>query len=127
MKFLPALRQFLHDAIAPVASYNEPQQVSKNEIAMSPARNQFGVPQYPPTDARRLFVLLSAIDLLERPTVAAIADLTDREREDIEADIQTLREQYGVALTKIGEVYHIESWGEVLKKNGVKKYLKPSI
>ena len=35
---------------------------------MSFARNQFGVPQYPEHDARRLFVLLSAIDLLERPT-----------------------------------------------------------
>lgn len=127
MKFLPALRQFLHDAIAPVASYNEPQQVSKNETAMTPARNPFGVPQYPPTDARRLFVLLSAIDLLERPTAAAIADLTGCDRDGIEADVQTLREQYGVVLPRIGEVYHIESWGEVLKKNGVKKYLKAKI
>ena len=33
---------------------------------MTPLRNQFGVPQYPEHDARRLFVLLSAIDLLER-------------------------------------------------------------
>jgi hypothetical protein len=88
------------------------------------AINQFGVTQYPDDDARRLFVLLSAIDLLERPTASAIADLTGLDRERIDDDIAKLREQYGVALQKVGDVYHIESWGEVLRKNGVKKYLK---
>ena len=91
---------------------------------MTPTRNQFGVPQYPAADARRLFVLLSAIDLLERPTAAAIADLTGHDREAIDAEVQKLREEYGVVLPKVGEVYRIESWGDVLKKNGVKKYLK---
>lgn len=89
-----------------------------------PPRNQFGVPQYPEHDARRLFVLLSAIDLLERPTVSAIADLTSYEKEKIDDEVMQLREQFGVVLHKVGEVYHIQSWGEVLKKNGVKKYLK---
>lgn len=87
-------------------------------------KNQFGVPQYAEDDARRLFVLLSAIDLLERPTASAIADLTSLDRERIDEDVLKLREQYGVELIKTGEVYRIESWGEVLKKNGVKKYLK---
>lgn len=87
-------------------------------------KNQFGVPQYPEHDARRLFVLLSAIDLLERPTVSAIADLTSHDREKIDADVAILREQYGVLLHKVGEIYHIESWGDVLKKNGVKQFLK---
>jgi len=87
-------------------------------------RNQFGVPQYPQHDARRLFVLLSAIDLLERPTLSAIADLTSHDKETIEADVQKLREQFGVVLHKVGEIYHIASWGDVLKKNGVKRYLK---
>jgi hypothetical protein len=86
--------------------------------------NQFGVTQYPDNDARRLFVLLSAIDLLERPTASAIADLTGRDKETIDDDIAILREQYGVLLIKVGDVYRIESWGEVLKKAGVKKYLK---
>ena len=40
---------------------------------MNYPKNHFGVPQYPENDARRLFVLLSAIDLLERPTVSAVA------------------------------------------------------
>lgn len=87
-------------------------------------KNQFGVPQYPEQDARRLFVLLSAIDLLERPTVSAIADLTSHDRETIDADVARLREQYGVVLHKVGDIYHIESWGDVLKKNGVRRYLK---
>lgn len=86
--------------------------------------NQFGVPQYPDNDARRLFVLLSAIDLLERPTASAIADLTGLDKEAIDDDIAKLREQYGVLLLKVGDVYRIDSWGEVLKKSGVKKFLK---
>lgn len=91
---------------------------------MTPARNHFGVPQYADTDARHLFVLLAAIDLLERPTVSAIADLIGRERESIDRDVMRLREEYGVQLHKVGDIYHIESWGEVLKKNGVKRFLK---
>ncbi|MDB5794356.1 MAG: hypothetical protein JWR25_735 [Noviherbaspirillum sp.] len=92
---------------------------------MSYGVNHFGVIQYPDNDARRLFVLLSAIDLLERPTASAIADLISLDRDAIEQDLEKLREQYGVTVHKIGEVYRIESWGEVLKKNGVTKYLKP--
>ncbi|RZI39947.1 hypothetical protein EGT07_25965 [Herbaspirillum sp. HC18] len=91
---------------------------------MTYPRNDFGVPQYPDHDARRLFVLLSAIDLLERPTLSAIADLTSHDRESIEADVQRLRNEFGVILHKVGEIYHIESWGDVLKKSGVKRYLK---
>lgn len=87
-------------------------------------KNQFGVPLYSEHDARRLFVLLAAIDLLERPTVSAITDLTSMERDTIEAGIGVLREQFDVMLPKIGEVYRIESWGGVLKKEGVKRFLK---
>jgi hypothetical protein len=91
---------------------------------MSFAKNHFGVPQYPEHDARRLFVLLAAIDLLERPTVSALADLTGQEREAVDTGVQALREQYGVLLHKVGEIYHIESWGDLLKEDGVKRFLK---
>lgn len=91
---------------------------------MSYSKNQFGVPQYPEHDARRLFVLLSAIDLLERPTVSALADLTSHDKDTIDAEVLKLREEYGVVLHKVGDIYRIEDWGDVLKKNGVKKYLK---
>lgn len=89
---------------------------------MSLPRNSFGIPQYPTDDVRRLFVLLCAIDLLERPTAAAIADLTGLEREAIDAGVMRLREEFGVDLARVGEVYRIESWGEVLKKNGVRRH-----
>ncbi len=91
---------------------------------MTFTKNEFGVPQYPDGDARRLFVLLAAIDLLERPTISAIADLTSHHRDTIATDIAVLHEQYGVTLHKLGDVYRIESWGDVLKKQGVKKFLK---
>lgn len=92
---------------------------------MSFIKNEFGVPQYPDNDARYLFVLLAAIDLLERPTASAIADLTSHDKDTIDTDILKLREQYGVDLHKVGEVYRIQSWGDVLKKQGVQKLLKP--
>lgn len=93
---------------------------------MNLPRNQFGVPQYPTDDARRLFVLLCAIDLLERPTAAAVADLTGYERESIDAGVMRLREEFGVDLARVGEVYHIESWGDVLNKDGVRQHaLRP--
>lgn len=87
-------------------------------------RNEFGVPQYPASDARRLFVLAAAIDLLERASQAAISDLTSLPREDIDPDVNRLREEFGMVLHKVGDTYRIESWGAVLQRDGVKKYLK---
>lgn len=87
-------------------------------------RNQFGVPQYPDEDVRRLFVLLAAIELLERPTQSALADLTGHPRETIDAAVLRLREEFGVNLHKVGDIYHIADWGDVLKARGVKRHLK---
>lgn len=90
---------------------------------MSIARNQFGVPQYPLDDARHLLVLLAAIDLLERPTVSALADFTGFNRDRIDLDAIKLREQFGVVLHKVGEIYRLESWGDVLNKDGVTRVM----
>ena len=87
-------------------------------------RNQFGVPQYPHDDARRLFVLASAIDLLERPTPTAIDDLTGIDKTTIDSEVDKLREQYGMVIHKFGEIYRIESWGKVLNKESVAKAMK---
>ena len=87
-------------------------------------KNEFGVVQYPEDDIRRLFVLLAALDLLERPTLATIADLTNLNPETIDDDIERLQEQFGVQIHKLGSVYRIESWGDILRKNGVLKRLK---
>ncbi len=91
---------------------------------MNTPKNQFGVPQYPDNDVRRLLVLLAAIDLLERPTLSAIADLTSLDREAVDTGVMRLREEFGVGLHKVGDIYHIESWGDLLKETGVRNCLK---
>lgn len=88
-------------------------------------KNQFGVPQYPHDDARRLFVLASAIDLLEHPTATAIDDLTGIDKSTIDSEIDKLREQYGMVIHKFGETYRIASWGTILNKENVAKAMKP--
>ncbi len=87
-------------------------------------KNQFGVPQYPHGDARRLFILASAIDLLERPTPTAIDDLTGIDKTTIDDEVNKLREQYGMVIHKFGEIYRIESWGKILNKESVAKAMK---
>lgn len=86
--------------------------------------NEHGVPQYPKGDVRRLFVLLSAIDQLERPTLTSLANFTGHNKGTIDADVFKLREQFGVSIDRDGPVFRLRSWGEVLKKNGVKAHLR---
>lgn len=93
---------------------------------MTFSKNEFGIPLYPEGDARRLFVLLAAIDLLERPTVSAIADFTNHDKDTIDKDVAILQEQFGVLLLKVGHVYRIESWGGILNQQGVRTFLKAS-
>lgn len=87
-------------------------------------KNENGVTQYPKADARRLFVLLAAIDFLERPTLTTLSDFTGHNKGTIDADIEKLREQYGVTVEKNGPVYRVGSWGDLLKKGAVKKFLQ---
>lgn len=82
-------------------------------------KNQFGVVQYPADDARRLFVLAAAIELLERATAASIADLTSIAIDAIDGDVDILHEQYGVKIACLGNVYRIDDWGDVLQRDGV--------
>lgn len=86
--------------------------------------NQFGIPQYQHDDARRLFVLVSAIDLLERPTATALDDLTGIDKTLIDEYVQKLCEQYGMAIHKFGEIYRIESWGTILNRESLQKMLQ---
>ena len=85
--------------------------------------NDYGVLQYPKGDARRLFVVLAAIDCLERPTITSIAAYTGHNKGTIDADVEKLRDQYGVDIQRDGPVFVLRSWGDVLKKAGVKKFL----
>lgn len=86
---------------------------------MALKKNNFGVLQYPDDDARRLFVLLGAIDLLERATLSAISDMTGIAVESIDDDIDILCQQFGVKVHKLGNVYRIDSWGDILQRDGV--------
>jgi len=83
--------------------------------------NTNGVWQYPRADSRRLFVLLAAIDRLERPTLTSISNYIGHNKGTIDSDVAKLNEQFGVIISKAGPVYSIESWGEILNKIGVLK------
>jgi hypothetical protein len=85
--------------------------------------NEHGVPQYPKAHAGRLVVTLAAIDMLERPTTASVAALTGLRKGHIDQYVQALRDQYGLTIVKEGPVFHITSWGELLKRAGVRKAL----
>lgn len=80
--------------------------------------------QYPKGDARRLFNLLVAIDSLDRPTLTSLAEHTGHNKGTIPADVDKLIEQYGVEIVKDDAVFRVVSWGDVLKKTGVKNILK---
>lgn len=80
--------------------------------------------QFPKGDARRLFSLLLAIDVLERPTLTTLANYTGHNKGTIPADIEKLCKQYGVKIVKEDAIFRLESWGDVLKKTGVKNILK---
>lgn len=86
--------------------------------------NENGVPQYGKGDIRRLFVLLAAIDQLERPTLVNLVNLTGHNKGTIAVDIEKIGVQLGVVIAKNGPIYRIEDWGAILKKIGVKKHLK---
>ncbi|MFM0265491.1 hypothetical protein [Paraburkholderia sediminicola] len=86
--------------------------------------NEYGVPQYPKGDARRLFVVLAAIGHLERATLVTLAQYTGHNKGTINADVERLREQYGVDIKKDGATYSVRSWGAILKKGGVKEHLR---
>ncbi|EPG8943885.1 hypothetical protein L4Z64_001292 [Pseudomonas aeruginosa] len=89
--------------------------------------NSHGVPQYPKGHAGRLLVTLAAIDQLDHPTSQTVADLTGLSKGNIDRYVATLNAEFGTQIVKNGPVFHIESWGEVLKKTGVKKTLSSSV
>lgn len=86
--------------------------------------NANGVPQYPRGHAGRLFVALAAVATLERPTAASVANLTGLTKGSVDRLVMVdLSYQLGVDVAKNGPVYHIESWGSVVKAEGIKKCL----
>ena len=78
---------------------------------------------YPKGDVRRLFVIASAIEELGSPTLLQLAEFTGHNKGTIPADVEKLREQLGVSISKEGIHYTLLDWGDKLKKTGVKKDL----
>lgn len=89
--------------------------------------NPYGVPQYPKGHTGRLLVTLAAIDYLENPTAQTIADLTGLSKGNIGNYVAALNDELGTDIVKVGPVFKIESWGDVLKKTGVRRALTRSI
>lgn len=89
-------------------------------------QNEHGVPQYPKSDARRLFVLLAAIERLPRPTLTTLAAYTGHNKGTIHRDIVKLAEQYGVKIVKTGPVYRLSDWGPILSPSGIREHLPPN-
>lgn len=85
--------------------------------------NEYGVPQYPKGHAGRLLVVMAAIDRLRPATATSVAELTGLSKGNIDAYVAALNAELGTVIIKIGPEYIIESWGDVLKKGGVKKAL----
>lgn len=85
--------------------------------------NENGVPQYPKGHAGRLLVTLAAIDMLERPTATSVAALTGLSKGKIDDYVHALNAEFGTVIVKVGPVYRVDSWGEILKQEGVKNAL----
>ena len=85
--------------------------------------NENGVPQYPKGHAGRLLVTLAAIDKLERATASSVAELTGLSKGKIDDYVQALNAELGTVIVKVGAVYRVDSWGDVLKRAGVKNAL----
>jgi hypothetical protein len=81
--------------------------------------NEHNIVQYPKSDPRRLFVLLYALETLDRPTINTISTYTGLNKGLINTNINNLIEFYGLDITKDGPVYAISSWGDILNKTGV--------
>lgn len=79
---------------------------------------------FPKGDARRLFKLLLAIEELDRPTTWTLAAHTGHNKGTILADVERLREQFGVEIEQDGAVFAVTSWGAILKKSAMKKFLQ---
>lgn len=91
-----------------------------SDASEGPGQRPTGL-QYARGDARRLLMLLAAVDRLPRPTLTTLAAATGHNKGTIARDVERLREQFGVHISKQGPVYRIEDWGRILRPAGVRE------
>ncbi|WP_454727930.1 MULTISPECIES: hypothetical protein [Cupriavidus] len=99
----------------------EPVAQSKPQPAAKRARQQTAG-RFPKGDVRRLMVLLAAIEALPRATITTLAEATAHNKGTIAADIDKLREQFGVAIAFDTPVYRLDDWGPLLRPKGVRGF-----
>ena len=79
---------------------------------------------YPKYDARRLLVVLFALERLERnATLHYIAQEIDCTRAEVQRAIETAQKTFLVDIEKEGSVYKLTSWG-ILDKNAALASIK---
>lgn len=92
-------------------------------ITLSFPKNEHGVPQYPKGHTGRLWVVLAAIEKLERPTVVNIANLTGLSKGNVDKYVHDIQEGLGVTITKDNAIFSIQSWGVLINPKEVAQCL----
>lgn len=81
---------------------------------------------FPKGDVRRLLTLALAIESLERATLVSLAAATGHHKQTVQDDVPKLA-QLGIEVEKTGPVYRLTSWGPILKRTALKKFLQGQI
>ena len=83
-------------------------------------------PSYPKRDIRRMLIVLAAIaELRPHATLVRIAMRTGLDRHTVTGLVDQARAQVGVTNSKVGTVYRIVSWGQVIRPSGARLALNP--
>lgn len=91
-------------------------------------KNALGVPQYPKGHAGRLFVVAAAVSTLERPTASSVAALTGLSKGNMDKTVLLdIPSQLGIKTAKVGAVYRIIDWGDLVKQGSVGRCLVLSV
>ena len=75
-------------------------------------------------DLRRLWLILGAVDALERPSLVAIVEAVGMPKPTVSDALKKLMSGQvpGLKIVKNGPVYEIQEWGGFITKTGVRKF-----
>lgn len=88
---------------------------------MRKSKNPFR--KYKKGDVRRLFILIAAIDSIERPTMCVLARYLGCSNASIGKSVEKINEQLGVNIVSENAVYRITKWGDMINKKSIKNIL----
>ncbi|NRF83776.1 helix-turn-helix domain-containing protein [Burkholderia gladioli] len=78
---------------------------------------------FPKGDVRRLLALALAIADEDRATLTTLSARTGHHKQTVQDDVEKLRNQLGIVIEKEGAVYHLVSWGPLIKQTGLRRFL----